>query len=135
MKYRLLGKTNIKVSEVGFGCGNIGGLIIRAPYEERVVAISRAIELGINYFDTAAAYGNGQSEKNLGEVLETIKQRVILATKFGISREDLGDIQGAIRRSLEASLKRLKRDSIDIFQLHTPVEKFERHRGIDLKHV
>jgi aryl-alcohol dehydrogenase-like predicted oxidoreductase len=138
MKYRVLGKTGLKVSEIGFGCGNIGGLMIRAPFEERLSAVNFALELGINYFDTAAAYGNGQSEKNLGEVLASIKRSVILATKFGISREDdLGDIKGAVRRSLEASLKRLKRDSVDIFQLHTPVVKGDgdTSRGIDLKHA
>src|SRR5271157_5395110 len=118
MKYRILGKSRLKVSEIGFGCGNIGGLMVRAPFEERLSAVTHAVELGINYFDTAAAYGNGQSEKNLGEVLTALKPNVILATKFGLSREDLGDIKGTVRRSLESSLKRLNRDSVDIFQLH-----------------
>jgi aryl-alcohol dehydrogenase-like predicted oxidoreductase len=137
MHYRTLGKTGLKVSEIGFGCGNIGGLMVRAPFQERLSSVNRAIELGINYFDTAAAYGDGQSEKNLGEVLASIKSSVIVATKFGISRESLGDVKGAIRRSLENSLLRLKRDSVDIFQLHTPVEKKSRDksRGIDLRYV
>jgi aryl-alcohol dehydrogenase-like predicted oxidoreductase len=85
MKYKILGKTGLKVSEIGFGCGAIGGLMIRAPLEEKLSAVKRAIELGINYFDTAVAYGNGQSEMNLGEVLASNKSNVILATKFGIS--------------------------------------------------
>jgi aryl-alcohol dehydrogenase-like predicted oxidoreductase len=137
MKYRVLGKTGLMVSEIGFGCGNIGGLMVRAPLEERLAAANRAMELGINYFDTAAAYGNGQSEKNLGEVLALMKRTVTVATKFGIGREDLGDIKGAVRRSLEASLKRLNRGSVDIFQLHTPVFKRDgdTSRGIDLKSV
>src|SRR3990172_5366045 len=137
MKYRVLGKTGLRVSEIGFGCGNIGGLIIRAPFEERLAAVNRAIELGINYFDTAAAYGNGQSESNLGEVLAAIKTKVTVATKFGINREDMGDIKGAVRRSLEASLQRLKKDSVDILQLHTPVAKEggETSRAINVKQV
>ncbi len=137
MKYRMLGRTGLQVSEIGFGCGNIGGLMVRAPLEERLSAVSRALELGINYFDTAAAYGNGQSEKNLGEGLKAIKPSVIVATKFGVVREDLNDIESAVRRSLESSLQRLGRGSVDIFQLHTPVflENDETSRGIDLNHV
>src|SRR3990172_2229381 len=106
MKYRVLGRTGLQVSEIGFGCGAVGGLIIRAPLKERLTAVNRALELGINYFDTAAAYGNGQSEENLGEVLKSVKPNLILATKFGIVREDLNDIGGAVRRSLYFSLKR-----------------------------
>jgi aryl-alcohol dehydrogenase-like predicted oxidoreductase len=137
MKYRMLGKTGLKVSEIGFGCGNIGGLMVRAPFEERLAAVRLAMELGINYFDTAAQYGNGQSEKNLGEVLTAIKPKIIVATKFAINREDLTDIRGAVRRSLEASLKRLNRDSVDIFQLHTPVagDQSSGMRNIGLQQV
>lgn len=137
MRYRALGKTGLEVSEIGFGCGNIGGLMIRAPLAERLAAFNRAVELGINYFDTAAAYGNGESEKHLGEVLASAKHNVIVATKFGISREDRGDIKGAVRRSLEASLKRLGRDSVDIFQLHTQVtlEDDEASRGLSLEYI
>ena len=137
MKYRMLGKTGLQVSEIGFGCGNIGGLMVRAPLEERLSVVNRALELGINYFDTAAAYGNGQSEENLGEVLKAIKPNVIIATKFGVGREDLNDIGSAVRRSLYFSLKRLGISSVDIFQLHTPVvlENDESSRGIGLNHI
>ncbi len=69
--------------------------MIRAPLQERLSAVSRALELGINYFDTAAAYGNGQSEENLGEVLKVLKANLILATKFGVNKEDLKDMLGA----------------------------------------
>jgi aryl-alcohol dehydrogenase-like predicted oxidoreductase len=137
MQYRTLGQTGLKVSEIGFGCGNIGGLMIRAPLTERLAAVDKAVEMGINYFDTAAAYGNGRSEENLGEVLSLRKLKVVVATKFSLSREDLDDIEGAIRRSLEASLRRLRRDSVDIFQLHAPVFGGNNvsSRGIDLKFV
>ena len=69
MEYRTFGKTGLRVSTLGFGCGNVGGLIIREEPRTRVRAVARAIEAGINYFDTAAMYGNGQSEQNLGQVL------------------------------------------------------------------
>lgn len=121
MKYRMMGKTGLRVSEIGFGCGNVGGLMIRAPLEERLSAVKRAIALGINYFDTAAQYGDGQSETNLGEVLSLIKADVKVATKVRIAREDFNDIKGAIHRSLETSLRRLRRDSVDILQLHSQV--------------
>ena len=62
MKYRDLGKTGLRLSEIGFGCGNVGGLMIRGTHEEQVKTVERALELGINYFDTAAKYGNGRSE-------------------------------------------------------------------------
>jgi aryl-alcohol dehydrogenase-like predicted oxidoreductase len=135
MRYRTLGRTNLHVSEIGFGCGSIGGLMIRAPLDERQAAVTQALKLGINYFDTAAAYGNGQSEQNLGEVLETLKLKPIVASKFALSRQDTTDIKGAIRSSLEASLKRLRKDSIDIFQLHTPVTSGGTERSLDLKSV
>ena len=68
MNYRTLGRTGVRVSEVGFGCGTVGGLIVRGSREEQAQAVSRALELGINYFDTAASYGNGVSETNVGRV-------------------------------------------------------------------
>ena len=137
MQFRNLGNTGLKVSEIGFGCGNVGGLMIRAPLVERLQAIDRALELGINYFDTAPAYGDGQSEENLGEVISFRKPKVVVATKFSFTQEDLDDTEGAIRRSLEASLRRLKRNSVDIFQLHTPVFAGNNRasRGIELKYI
>jgi aryl-alcohol dehydrogenase-like predicted oxidoreductase len=136
MKYRTLGKTGLKVSEIGFGCGNIGGLMVRAPLPTRLAAVRRALELGINYFDTAAAYGNGLSETNLGEVLAILKPQITLATKFALAREELKDIKAAISRSFEASLKRLGRERVDILQLHTPLTlEDESPRQLALKYV
>ncbi|MFH0896678.1 MAG: aldo/keto reductase [Candidatus Bathyarchaeota archaeon] len=120
MRYRELGRTKLRVSEIGFGCGNVGGLMIRGSHEEQVQGVSRAIELGINYFDTASSYGDGLSETNLGRVLNELQPKdVIVATKVGLRTEDLSDIRGAFRKSLERSLSRLHRGSIDVFQLHT----------------
>lgn len=122
MKYREFGKTKLRVSEIGFGCGNVGGLLIRGSYREQLQAVSRALELGINYFDTAASYGDGLSETNLGRVLwELQPKNVIVATKVGLRSEALGDIKTAVRQSLQASLRRLKRESVDVLQLHTQV--------------
>ena len=121
MKYRTLGRTGLKVSEIAFGCGNIGGLMIRGSQQEQLDAINYAIERGINYFDTAPAYGEGISETNLGKALGQIQSDAIIATKVGISRENLKDIRGAVRSSLETSLSRLGREYVDVLQLHTPI--------------
>ena len=121
MEYRVLGRTGIRASEIGFGCGNVGGLMVRGSHEEQVEAVSRALELGIDYFDTAPSYGDRRSETNLGRVLEEFSPEVTVATKVRIGAEDLDDIQGAVERSLEASLKRLRRDSVDLLQLHSRV--------------
>ncbi len=121
MNYRQLGATGLKVSEIGFGCGNIGGLMVRGSHDEQVTAVKRALELGINYFDTASSYGDGQSETNTGKVLNELNPEIVLATKVRVGRDDLRDIKSAVQRSLETSLKRLQRDSVDILQLHTAI--------------
>ena len=77
MEYRPMGQTGMNVSEIGFGCGNVGGLLIRGSHEEQVQAVARAMELGINYFDTAMSYGNGKSETNLGKVLNELDAPVL----------------------------------------------------------
>jgi aryl-alcohol dehydrogenase-like predicted oxidoreductase len=121
LKYRVLGRTGIRVSEIGFGCGNVGGLMVRGSHEEQVEAVTRALELGIDYFDTAPSYGDGKSETNLGRVLEELSPDVTVATKVRIGTEDLDDILGAVESSLEASLGRLRVDSVDVLQLHSRV--------------
>ncbi len=122
MEYRELGRTRLKVSEIGFGCGNVGGLMVRGSYQEQVQAVSRAIELGINYFDTAPQYGNGLSETNLGKVMKELQPKnVMVATKVRLRLEDLGNIRDAVRKSLRESLSHLNRESVDVFQLHSQV--------------
>ena len=129
MKYRPLGKTGLHVSEVGFGCGNIGGLMVRGSHEAQVSAVRHAVSLGINYFDTAANYGDGQSETNLGLVLDEIQPDIHVGTKFSLTADELSDIPGGIRRSLERSLLRLKRDSVDLLQLHNRITSERGARG------
>ena len=121
MNYRQLGGTGLRVSEIGFGCGNVGGLIVRGEPRERLRTVARAIELGINYFDTAPAYGGGESERNLGRVLKELKADVYVTTKVGLHGEELGDIRGNIFRSVETSLGLLGQDSVDLIQLHNRV--------------
>ena len=121
MKYRPLGRTGIEVSALGFGCGDVGGLIVKGAPIERVRAVARAVELGVNYFDTASSYGNGVSEQHLGGVLHELSLDVYVGTKVRLRPEDLGDIRGAITRSCEASLRRLGLPAVDLLQFHNPI--------------
>lgn len=135
MDYRSLGRTGIHVPEIGFGCGNVGGVLIRGTHDQQVAAVQKALSLGIDYFDTAAQYGNGLSEQHLGEVLQELKPGVHVATKFRVTPDDLKDIPGAIRRSLEGSLTRLQRDTVDVLQLHTNLSDVDGQKDIWVKHV
>ena len=135
MDYRMLGRTGIRVPNVGFGCGNVGGVMIRGTHEQQISAVQHALSLGVDYFDTAAAYGDGQSETHLGEVLSELKPQVHVVTKFRVTGDALKDIPGSIRRSLEESLTRLQRDSVDVFQLHTNVFDNDDGQGLFVKHV
>jgi aryl-alcohol dehydrogenase-like predicted oxidoreductase len=116
-----LGKTGLRVSELGFGCGMVGGLLVRGEYPAMRRAVARAIESGINYFDTAPLYGDGQSEANLGAVLRELRAEVVVGTKVRLAPHDLDRMDAAVIESMEASLRRLGRDSVDLFQLHNPI--------------
>jgi L-galactose dehydrogenase/L-glyceraldehyde 3-phosphate reductase len=121
MQMRLLGRTRIKVSEIGFGCGDMGGLMVRGSQAEQERAVAMAVDAGINYFDTAAQYGKGQSEENLGRVLRQLKPKITLATKVKIADSRPNAIKAEIKISLQSSLKRLGRDHVDLLQLHNPL--------------
>jgi len=121
MKYNSLGRTGLRVSQLGFGCGSIGGLLVRGDYPVMREVVSRAIELGIDYFDTAPIYGNGQSEVNLGAVLRELKSDVLIGTKVRLKSEELDQIGDAVIRSVEGSLRRLGRASVDLIQLHNRI--------------
>ena len=120
MQRRILGRTGLEVSALSFGCGAVGGLMVRGQQADQERTVARAIELGINYFDTAALYGNGESERNLGRVLKNLgRPAVLVGTKVWIrDRENIGKI---ITQSLEESLRRLGLESVDLFQLHDPI--------------
>ena len=121
MEMRAFGRTGLQVSILGFGCGAVGGLMVRGASQDQERTIARAIEAGVNYFDTAAMYGNGESEKNLGRVLAKLKPNVIVGTKVRIPSASFGRIGAAVAESLDASLKRMGREQVDIFHLHNAI--------------
>ena len=121
MDYRRLGNTGIEVSEIGFGCGNVGGLMIRGSHKDQVRAVERAMELGINYFDTAPSYGDGQSEVNLGRVLRELSAEVYVGTKFRVTTHEPNHIKDNVIASVEESLTRLQREQVDLMQMHNHV--------------
>ena len=129
MKYRVLGKTGLKVSEVGFGAWAIGGNAHGNSYgptddKQSLATIGRALDLGCNLFDTADVYGHGHSEELLGQALKEHRSEIIIATKVG------GDFYHGTPRmnfnsdylefALGKSCERLGTDYIDLYQLHNP---------------
>ena len=121
METRTLGRTGLAVSVLGFGCGAVGGLMVRGNPSDQERAVARAIELGINYFDTAAMYGNGESERNLGRVMKSLKPDIFVGTKVRVPDGERSRIGAAITASLDASLQRLQLDHVDLFQLHNHI--------------
>src|ERR1043166_1054206 len=121
MKYRTIGQTGLRVSEIGFGCGNNAVLMVKASYEEQLNAVRHALDLGINYFDTAFAYGLGKSEENLGRILNDLKAAAVVSTKIRLDAEAASDVKAATIRAVEAGLERLQRNRVDFIQLHTRV--------------
>lgn len=121
MQYRKLGRTGIDVSVLSFGCGAVGGLMTKGDPKDQERAVARALELGINYLDTASIYGNGTSEENLGRVLKALKPKALIATKFRFKDADYKTIATSLVASLDASLQRMGRDSVDLLQLHNRI--------------
>jgi aryl-alcohol dehydrogenase-like predicted oxidoreductase len=121
VKLRTLGKTGLAVSEIGFGCGPTGGLMIRGSAAERREAVACALDLGINYFDTAPGYGANASEAHLGDTLHELGAHAVVATKVALELVDLKDIVGAVQRSVEGSLARLRLGELALIQLHNRV--------------
>ena len=126
MQYNPLGRTGLNVSRVGFGGGGIGQVWGATTREEAVKAVHRALDLGINYFDVAPAYGDGKAEEALGIALEGRSEEVIIGTKVRVPANNLADATGAVQRSMETSLRLLKRDSVDILHVHN---RFTENRG------
>jgi aryl-alcohol dehydrogenase-like predicted oxidoreductase len=122
MEIRNLGKSGLRVSTIGLGCNNFGG---RLDLEATRKVIHKALDLGITLFDTADTYGErGGSETLMGQVLGDDRKRIVLASKFGMPMDDAGVKVGGSRRyimnEVEDSLRRLKTDWIDLYQLHRP---------------
>lgn len=121
MEKRNLGKSGLLVSLVGLGCNNFGQFI---DFEATRKVIDKAIEVGINLFDTADLYGKrGGSETMIGQILGDRRKDIVLATKFGLPMDEAETLKGASRRyifsAVEASLRRLRTDWIDLYQVHT----------------
>jgi aryl-alcohol dehydrogenase-like predicted oxidoreductase len=109
MEMRIFGRTGMQLSVLGFGCGAVGGLMVRGDPLDQERTTARAITAGVNYFDTAVQYGNGESEKNLGRVLQRLKPaNVIVGTKVRLPTADFGRIADAVAKSLEG----IWRDSV-----------------------
>jgi L-galactose dehydrogenase/L-glyceraldehyde 3-phosphate reductase len=127
MDTRALGKTGLKVSALSFGCGAVGGLMVKGTAADQERAVALALEFGINYFDTAPMYGNGESERNLGRVLKALgRPRVLIGTKVYLDKnclEGQSDIGVAIADAMDASLQRLGLDAVDLYQLHNPIDE------------
>jgi aryl-alcohol dehydrogenase-like predicted oxidoreductase len=135
VQYRPLGSSGLKVSAVGLGCNQFGG---KVSVEDTARIVHRAMDLGINFLDTADVYSRGRSEEFLGEALKGRWDRVVLATKFrspmGEGPNDKGASRYHIMSAVEASLRRLQSDHIDLLQVHswdpeTPIE--ETMRALD----
>ena len=122
MEMRIFGRTGLKLSVLGFGCGAVGGLMVRGDPLDQERTIARAIGAGVNYFDTAVQYGDGESEKNLGRILHQLRPpHAVVGTKVRLPSASFGRIADAVATSLEYSLIRLRRDQVDIFHLHNAI--------------
>ncbi len=128
MHYRPLGNTGIQISALSFGAGPISTLMVGNDSPRQRQVVRQALDVGINWFDTAATYGQGQSEHNLGGVFRELgaASAVHVATKVRLTGKDLDDIRGAVRRSLAASLQRLQLPRVTLLQLHNSIT---RRRG------
>jgi aryl-alcohol dehydrogenase-like predicted oxidoreductase len=122
MEMRVFGRTGMQLSVLGFGCGAVGGLMVRGDPLDQERTIARAIAACVNYFDTAVQYGNGESEKNLGRVLQRLTPaNVAVGTKVRLPSSEFGRIANAVAKSLEGSLVRLCLERVDIFHLHNAI--------------
>ena len=124
MEYRPFGKTGMKVSAVGFGCWEIGGGYGSIEEEQFIHAVNRALDLGVNCFDTAEAYGFGASEKSLAKALGARRKDAFVVTKFGIGYKEAPNFRDSGRAramaSVEKSLQNLNTDYVDVYMVHWP---------------
>lgn len=121
MKYRNLGKSGLKVSEIGLGTLEFGG---RLNEQDSISVIDHALDMGVNFIDTADVYGGGRSEEIVGKALKGKRSTAVVATKFGISTgegpNDYGGSRSHIMNAIDASLRRLATDYIDLYYIHWP---------------
>ena len=124
MELRPFGKTGIQISAVGFGCWEIGGGYGSIEESDFIKAVNRALDLGINCFDTAEAYGFGASEKSLAKALGSRRKEAVITTKFGVGYPDTPNYRDSTRKrvieSIDKSLKALNTDYVDVYLIHWP---------------
>jgi len=118
VRYRRLGRTNLEVSEIGLGGSRMGGRNNERPIEEGVKVVHRAMELGVNFIDTAPLYGRGYSEQIIGAALEGIENPPFIATKLGYLPEGFDYSYDTCMRCFDDSLKRLRRENVTLLQIH-----------------
>jgi aryl-alcohol dehydrogenase-like predicted oxidoreductase len=136
MEVRVFGRTGMQLSILGFGCGAVGGLMVRGDPLDQERAIGSAIAVGVNYFDTAVQYGSGESEKNLGRILQKLKPpNAIVGTKVRLPSASFDHIADAVAKSLEGSLVRLGRDRIDLFHLHNAITEAGGGEALSVRQV
>jgi len=127
MNYRILGKTNLQVSEIGFGTWPLGGICYGSVNTKDAIALLKlSFEMGINFFDTANVYGNGQSEYALGQAFKSQRTKIIIGTKIGWTKEGLNEqnfSKSFFVHRLNSSLTQLKTDHVDILYMHSPYKK------------
>ena len=126
MEYAQLGRTGLTVSRAGFGGGGIGQVWGPTTEDEAIASVHRALELGITFFDVAPSYGDGKAEEALGKALEGRTEPIVVATKVRLRADEMDDVDGAVRSSVERSLRRLRRDSVDVLHVHN---RFTETRG------
>ena len=132
MEYRTLGHDGPRISAIGFGTGGTSGLMGRGEPEQQRAVTRYALDQGINYFDTAPDYDATKSELALGRTLKELGARPLVGTKVRLRPAELGDIGGAVRRSVENSLARLQIDCIDLIQIHNRIALDRRPEDEDV---
>ena len=136
MEMRVFGRSGMQISLLGFGCGAVGGLMVRGAPADQERAVARALEAGVNYFDTAVQYGDGESEKNLGRALQKLKPaNAIVGTKVRLPTADFGRIGDAVAKSIDGSLNRLCLERVDILHLHNAITVIGGGEALSVRQV
>jgi len=131
MQRNVVPRTDVTLPAVSFGAGTAAGLLVTGDRADQIDAIRTALDGGINHFDTAAIYGSGASEVNLGAVLKDVGADVLVTSKFNVTPEFLStrDFTTCVTRSVQASLSRLQRDHLDFLLVHNPIHRGHTYRS------